>query len=156
MPSVSETPTRISPVSSLASRYISRRSSESQSVITTRRFSSSSASRSGSNVPSINEASDGGSACARRSVRAVSIINATVSARSPTSEKHSSAIHPGTCARSQPHTASSRGAINRFSLRPVRKKGQTMMRVAPRWTHLPYAVLIDGSASSMCAGSTMS
>ena len=122
MPSVSETPTRISPVSSLASRYISRRSSESQSVITTRRFSSSSASRSGSNVPSINEASDGGSACARRSVRAVSIINATVSARSPTSEKHSSAIHPGTCARSQPHTASSRGAINRFSLRPVRKK----------------------------------
>jgi hypothetical protein len=37
-----------------------------------------------------------------------------------------------------------------------RKNGQTTTRVAPRFTHAAYAVAIDGSASSMCAGSTMS
>jgi acetylornithine deacetylase/succinyl-diaminopimelate desuccinylase-like protein len=37
-----------------------------------------------------------------------------------------------------------------------RKKGQTITRVAPRATQRAYAVAIDGSASSMCAGSTIS
>jgi len=44
-----------------------------------------------------------------------------VSARSPASPNDSSNSQPGTRARSQPQVASSRGAISRLSLPPVRK-----------------------------------